>query len=135
MHGSLYGAKLYDSARKKLVPVFGMPSGKAITFKKSDKTMIVAPMTLEARPGIYAVMPNSKRLGGFIPENHIYLPTHLQNLHRVIWQCLSMMTLPHWGRMRLPRHKLRLSAQIPRAVSMARLQLQKKKFQANPFTK
>ena len=30
--------------------------------------MIVAPMTLEARPGIYAVMPNSKRLGGFIPE-------------------------------------------------------------------
>ena len=68
MHGSLYGAKLYDSARKKLVPVFGMSSGKAITFKKSDKTMIVAPMTLEARPGIYAVMPNSKRLGGFIPE-------------------------------------------------------------------
>ena len=31
--------------------------------------MIVAPMTLEGRAGIYAVMPNSKRLGGFIPEN------------------------------------------------------------------
>ena len=68
MQGSLYGAKLYDSARKKLVPVFGTPSGKAIAFKKSDKTMIVAPMTLEGRQGIYAVIPNTKRLGGFIPE-------------------------------------------------------------------
>ena len=68
MHGSLYGAKLYDSARKKLVPVFGMPAGKSISFKKTDKTMIVAPMPLEGRNGIYAIMPNSKRLGGFIPE-------------------------------------------------------------------
>lgn len=68
MHGSLYGAKLYDSARKKLVPVFGTPTGKAITFKKSDKTMIVAPSTLEGKTGVYAVMPNTKRLGGFIPE-------------------------------------------------------------------
>ncbi|MBQ8294111.1 MAG: helix-turn-helix transcriptional regulator [Alphaproteobacteria bacterium] len=68
MHGSLYGAKLYDSARKKLVPVFGVPAGKSIAFKKSDKTMIVAPMSLEGRKGIYAVVPNSKRLGGFIPE-------------------------------------------------------------------
>ena len=68
MHGGLYGAKLYDSARKKLVPVFGTPAGKAIAFRKSDKTMIVAPMTLEGRAGIYAVIPNSKRLAGFIPE-------------------------------------------------------------------
>ena len=69
MHGSLYGAKLYDSARKKLVPVFGTPSGKTITFRKSDKTMIVAPMPLEGRPGIYAVVPNPKRLGGMLPAN------------------------------------------------------------------
>lgn len=68
MHGSVYGAKLYDSARKKLVPVFGTPSGKSIAFKKSDETMIVAPMSLEGRKGIYAVIPNTKRLGGFIPE-------------------------------------------------------------------
>ena len=68
MHGGLYGAKLYDSARKKLVPVFGTPAGKAISLKKTDKTMIVAPMPLEARNGIYAVIPNSKRVGGFIPE-------------------------------------------------------------------
>lgn len=68
MSGGLYGAKLYDSARKKLVPVFGVPAGKSIAFKKSDKTMIVAPMSLEGRSGIYAIMPNSKRLGGFVPE-------------------------------------------------------------------
>ena len=68
MQGSFYGAKLYDSARKKLVPVFGTPVAKAIAFKKSDKTMIVAPMSLEGRKGIYAVVPNVKRLGGMIPE-------------------------------------------------------------------
>lgn len=68
MHSNLYGAKLYDSARRKLVPVFGVPSGKVITLKKSDKTMIVAPMNLEGKQGIYAVMPNVKRLGGIIPE-------------------------------------------------------------------
>ncbi len=66
--GGLYGAKLYDSARKKLVPVFGAPSAKAITFNKSDNTMIVAPMSLEGRKGIYAVMPNCKRLAGMLPE-------------------------------------------------------------------
>ena len=71
--GGLYGAKLYDSARKKLVPVFGTPAAKAIAFKKSDKTMIVAPMTLEGQHGIYAVVPNSKRLGGIIPEkSHVF---------------------------------------------------------------
>lgn len=68
MHGGLYGAKLYDSARKKLVPVFGTPSGKSIAFKKSDKTMIVAPTALEGRKGVYAVVPNVKRLGGIVPE-------------------------------------------------------------------
>ncbi len=68
MQGSLYGAKLYDSARKKLVPVFGTPDGKSIAFRKSDKTMIVAPLALEGRPGIYAIVPNTKRLGGMLPE-------------------------------------------------------------------
>lgn len=67
-HSSFYGAKLYDSARKKLIPVFATPNGKALTFKKSDETMIVAPVPLEGRSGLYAVIPNSKRLGGFIPE-------------------------------------------------------------------
>ncbi len=69
IHGGLYGAQLYDNARKKLVPVFGKPSGKSIQLKKSDETMIVAPTELEGHNGIYAVVPNSKRLGGFIPES------------------------------------------------------------------
>ncbi len=67
MHGHLYGAKLYDNARNKLVPVFGKPEGKAIAFKKSDSSMIAAPANLEGRRGVYAIIPNSKRLGGFIP--------------------------------------------------------------------
>jgi len=65
----LYGAQLYDNARKKLVPVFGTPDGKSIKLKKSDESMIVAPSALEGVNGIYAVIPNSKRLGGFIPES------------------------------------------------------------------
>ncbi len=69
MQGGLYGAQLYDNARKKLVPVFGTPNGKSIKLKKSDENMIVAPSALEGRTGIYAVIPNSKRLGGFIPES------------------------------------------------------------------
>lgn len=64
----LYGAQMYDNARKKLVPVFGTPSGKSIKFKKSDESMIVAPASLEGCCDVYAVIPNSKRLGGFIPE-------------------------------------------------------------------
>jgi hypothetical protein len=69
MQGHLYGAKLYNNARKKLVPVFGKPDGKAIAFTRSDSNMIVAPANLEGRRNVYAVVPNSKRLGGFIPEN------------------------------------------------------------------
>ena len=64
----LYGAQLYDNVRKKLVPVFGKPDGKAIKLKKTDEIMIAAPLEMEGRNGIYAVMPNSKRVGGFIPE-------------------------------------------------------------------
>ena len=69
IHGGLYGAQLYDNARKKLVPVFGTPNGKSIKLKKSDETMIVAPSALEGHTGIYAIIPNSKRVSGFIPES------------------------------------------------------------------
>lgn len=76
LSGSLYGAKLYDSARRKLVPVFGTPESKSISFKKSDKTMIVAPMSLEGCKGVYAIIPNVKRLGGIIPEkSYIFADT------------------------------------------------------------
>ena len=67
--GGLYGAQLYDNARKKLIPVFGNPNGKAIALKKSDETMIVSPADLEGHNSIYAVVPNAKRTGGFIPES------------------------------------------------------------------
>ena len=79
MHDGLYGAKLYDSARKKLVPVFGTPDGRAISFKKNDKVMIVAPASLEGRKSIYAVIPNSKRTGGFIPEKSYVFVDALQS--------------------------------------------------------
>ena len=78
MHDGLYGAKLYDSARRKLVPVFGSPSGRHISFKKNDKIMIVAPASLEGRKSIYAVIPNSKRSGGFIPEKSYVFVDALQ---------------------------------------------------------
>ena len=68
IHDGLYGAQLYDNARKKLVPVFGTPNGKCIKLKKSDEKMIVAPTSMEGRSGIYAVIPNAKRVAGFIPE-------------------------------------------------------------------
>ena len=79
MHDGLYGAKLYDSARRKLVPVFGTPAGRAISFKKNDKVMIVAPASLEGRKSIYAVIPNSKRTGGFIPEKSYVFVDALQS--------------------------------------------------------
>ncbi len=66
-HEHLFGAKLYNNARRKLIPVFGTPDGKAIVFKKSDTKIIPAPANLEGRTNVYAVVPNSKRLGGFIP--------------------------------------------------------------------
>ncbi len=68
LSASLYGAKLYDSARKKLVPIFGVSGDKNIIFKKSDEKMIVAPSSLEGRTSVYAVIPNVRRMGGAFPE-------------------------------------------------------------------
>jgi transcriptional regulator with XRE-family HTH domain len=67
MSDALYGAKIYDSARKKLAPVFGMPGENGISFKKSDEKMIVSPMNLEGRTGVYAVIPNVRRMGSMFP--------------------------------------------------------------------
>ncbi|MCQ2574988.1 MAG: helix-turn-helix domain-containing protein [Alphaproteobacteria bacterium] len=75
----LYGAQLYDNARKKLVPIFGVPEGNVIKLKKSDEKMIVAPAELEGKKGIYAVIPNTKRSNGFIPEcAHVFVDTNEQ---------------------------------------------------------
>jgi transcriptional regulator with XRE-family HTH domain len=76
---NLYGAKLYDSARAKLAPVFGVPRANAISLSKSDKTMIVAPITLEGRRGIYALVPNSKRLSDVLPEKcYVFADSEIQ---------------------------------------------------------
>ena len=69
LSGEIYGAKIYDSARKKLVPVFGTPGDKDkdLVFNKTDEKMIVSPMNLETNMGVYAVIPNVKRLGNMFP--------------------------------------------------------------------
>lgn len=66
--GGMYGAKLYDSARSRLAPVYGKPLGRAIEFTKSDKNMIELPANLDGHIGIYAVRPNPKRTP-MIPAN------------------------------------------------------------------
>ena len=79
VRGGVYGARLYDNARKKLVPVFGTPDAKGIKLKKSDETMIAAPAALEGHSGIYAVIPNTKRSGGFIPESsYVFADSNLK---------------------------------------------------------
>ncbi len=73
---NLYGAKLYDNARKSLIPVFGKAGSKSIVFKKSDAQMIAAPATLAGNKNIYALVPNTKRLGGVLPEkSYIFADT------------------------------------------------------------
>lgn len=85
----LYGAQLYDNARKKLVPVFGTPNGKSIKLKKSDETMIVSPTEMEGRSGIYAVIPNSKRTGGFIPGSaYVFADSTLKPKPRDLAVCI-----------------------------------------------
>ena len=119
MHSSLYGAKLYDSARKKLVPVFGVPAGKAIAFKKSDKTMIVAPMPLE----------------GQSQKNHMFLPMLIPQPQLVIWRYASMLILMHWIQTMLQMHKLSVFAKIPEVKYTGKSHHPKKKLSAKPCTK
>lgn len=90
VRGGVYGARLYDNARKKLVPVFGTPNSKGIKLKKSDETMIVAPAALEGRSGIYAVIPNSKRVSGFIPESsYVFADANLKPKAGDLAVCIS----------------------------------------------
>jgi transcriptional regulator with XRE-family HTH domain len=71
--GALYGAKIYDSVRKKLVPIFAEPdSNGGLNFAKTDEKMITAPIGLESSDSIYAVIPNSKQIGAVFPD-HAYL--------------------------------------------------------------
>ena len=64
---SIYGATMYDSVRKNLVPVYGMPDGKNLAFTKSDERMIALPAKMKSGAGIYAVRPNVARMGTMFP--------------------------------------------------------------------
>ncbi|MDR1071397.1 MAG: helix-turn-helix domain-containing protein [Rickettsiales bacterium] len=68
--GALYGASIYDSVRKKLVPIFAEPDDKdSLVFVRSDEKMIALPAGLEGRDSIYAVIPNPKAISRMFPEH------------------------------------------------------------------
>jgi transcriptional regulator with XRE-family HTH domain len=70
----IYGAKVYDSVRKNLVPVYGVPDGKNIIFVKSDENMIVMPPKSKSDGDIYAVQPSAGRLGAMFPQKaHMFV--------------------------------------------------------------
>ncbi|MCL2629303.1 MAG: transcriptional regulator [Alphaproteobacteria bacterium] len=65
--GVLYGAKMYELTRNRMIPIFGTPSNDGIAFKKSDEKMIIAPSSLEGQQDIYAIIPNSRRMNNVLP--------------------------------------------------------------------
>ena len=68
LSGALYGANIYDSVRKKLVPVFAEPDDKGgLLFQCADEKMIAAPIELKGRDSVYAVIPNPKLMGRMWP--------------------------------------------------------------------
>ena len=67
---ALYGANIYDSMRRKLVPVFAESDGKGgLTFVKTDEKMIAAPIGLEGRGTVYSVIGDQKSMGKMWAEN------------------------------------------------------------------
>lgn len=65
----MFGAKIYDSVRRKLTPVYGIPKGKGIEFVKSDEKMMLAPIKLEKGENFYIIYPNAARMGPMFPQN------------------------------------------------------------------
>jgi transcriptional regulator with XRE-family HTH domain len=66
---AIYGANVYDSVRKNLIPVYGMPNGKNIDFAKSDENMLQPPSKVKSGGGIYAIQVPSGRMGSMLPSN------------------------------------------------------------------
>lgn len=66
---AIYGANVYDSVRKNLIPVYGMPDGKNIDFVKSDENMLQPPSKIKTGSGVYAVQVPSGRMGSMFPAN------------------------------------------------------------------
>jgi DNA-binding XRE family transcriptional regulator len=73
--GALYGADIYNSVRKKLVPIFAEPDAKgSLVFSKTDEKMIAMPVGFEGRDSIYAVIPNPKAISRAFPEHaHVFV--------------------------------------------------------------
>ncbi len=72
--GSLYGAKIYELTRKKLVPIYGTPGEKGIIFKKTEEKLAVIPSFLEGKNGIYVVIPVARRLMNILPaKSYLYI--------------------------------------------------------------
>jgi transcriptional regulator with XRE-family HTH domain len=69
VNASFYGASMYDSVRKNLVPVYGTPDKTDIVFVKSDENMISAPAKFKNDAGIYAVRVPAGQLGAMFPTN------------------------------------------------------------------
>ena len=74
LSGALYGANIYDSVRRKLVPVFAEPDDKGgLVFVKTDEKMIAMPANLEGRDTVYAVRTDQKAMGKMWPARaHIF---------------------------------------------------------------
>jgi transcriptional regulator with XRE-family HTH domain len=66
---AIYGANVYDSVRKNLIPVYGMPNGKNIDFAKSDENMLQPPSKIKSGSGMYAIQVPSGRMGPMLPSN------------------------------------------------------------------
>jgi transcriptional regulator with XRE-family HTH domain len=64
---AFYGAAVYDSVRRNLVPVYGVPSGKNLSFVKSDENMIPTPIKMKSIEKMYAVKAPNGRMGVMFP--------------------------------------------------------------------
>lgn len=66
---AIYGATVYDSVRKNLIPVYGMADGKNMVFIKSDDNMLPPPSKVKTDSGVYAVQASAGRMGPMFPQN------------------------------------------------------------------
>ncbi len=68
MCGAIYGATVYDSVRKNLIPIYGIADGKKLMFMKSDDNMLPPLPKIKSGSGVYAVQVPAGRLGPLFPQ-------------------------------------------------------------------
>ncbi len=65
---SLFGQKLYQMARQKLVPVYGTPKNDgSIEIVKTEDHLIPAPTNLQNRKDVYATTIDTRRMRSLLP--------------------------------------------------------------------